>query len=198
LYRNLDVVLFDTTDIQGLRAVFPAGRLREPLEATKGAGAFVFTRAVSLSSVQPIQQRLEESLGESLRPIILKSVPKRVQHLVTGQVRGVEFLLEFSIVVVSGIGNPQAFREMLLGCGSEIVEEISFPDHCAYGQDEIHLIRQKISQKDKQMVMTTEKDAVKLREWFTKEDPIWFISTDLEFMAGEHHLFELMGQAGLV
>jgi tetraacyldisaccharide-1-P 4'-kinase len=63
LYRDLDVLLFDSMDINGLSGVLPSGRLREPLEGTKGAGAFVFTRANSLSSIQPVQRRIEESLG---------------------------------------------------------------------------------------------------------------------------------------
>ncbi len=198
LFRDLDVVLFDGTDSQGLSNVLPAGRLREPLEATKGAGAFIFTRADSHSSIEPIQQRIEESLGKTISPIILKSVPKQVQHLVTDQVQQLELLLAFPLLLVSGIGNPGSFRNMLADYGSEILEEILFSDHCAYGQNEVNVIHQKMNQYENAIVMTTEKDAVKLREWFTKEDPIWFLSTELEFLRGEQKILELLDHAGFL
>ncbi len=196
LYRDVDVVLFDATDVQGLCGVLPAGRLREPLEATKGAGAVVFTRADSLSSIHAVQDCIEKALGQSIRPIIVKSVPKHIQHIVTGQIRPLTFLQKTPLLVVSGIGNPCSFRELLSGCGFEVCEEIRFPDHCSYGQDEINVIRTHIVEPGDMIIMTTEKDAMKLREWFTKDDPIWCLTTDLEFMAGEHHLLQLLDTAG--
>ena len=60
------------------------------------------------------------------------------------------------------------------------------------------MIRKKIDQSDHRIVMTTEKDAVKLREWFTEEDPVWFLTIDMEFMAGEHHIHQLLDRAGFV
>lgn len=113
LYRDLDMLLFDAKDVKGLSGVLPAGRLREPLDAIKEAAAFVFTRADFLSSIQPVQRCIEDSLGQSVTPIVLNSVFKQVQHLVTGQVRALEFLLEVPLLAVSGIGNPDSFREML-------------------------------------------------------------------------------------
>ncbi len=198
LYRDVDVVLFDSTDVNGLSGVLPSGRLREPLEVIKGTEAVVFTRADSLSSIQPVQACLEKAIGQSLSPIILKSIPKGVHHLVTGQVRPLTFLMNMPLIVVSGIGNPRSFSEMLAGCGADVCEELQFPDHCAYGQNEVNMIRKKINQSDHWIVMTTEKDAVKLREWFTAEDPVWLLTIDMEFMAGEHHIPQLLDRAGLV
>jgi len=198
LYRDLDLLLFDATDVNGLGGVLPAGRLREPLAAAKGAAAFVFTRSESLSSIQPVQVCIEKAIGKSINPIMLNMVPKQVRHLVTGEVQPLTFLSQRSLVVVSGIGNPQSFCDILTGCGWEVGEEIRFPDHCAYGQDEVKLILEKIGQSDHGIVITTEKDAVKLREWFTKDDPVWFITTDLEFLAGERHVLELLDRAGIV
>jgi tetraacyldisaccharide 4'-kinase len=198
LYRDLDLLLFDATDIKGLAGVLPAGRLREPLEAAKGAGAIVLTRADSLSSIQPVQMCIEKVIGQLISPIILKTVPKQIQHLVTGEVRPLTFLLKSSLLAVSGIGNPGSFREMLTGCGVQVCEEILFPDHCAYGQAEVSLLRKKIDQSDHKIVITTEKDAVKLRDWFTKDDSVWSIITDLEFISGERHVLELLDCTGIV
>jgi tetraacyldisaccharide 4'-kinase len=125
-------------------------------------------------------------------------VPEQVQHLVTGQVRPLEFLLETPLLVVSGIGNPESFREILTSCGSEVCEEIRFSDHCAYGKNEVDMIRKKMDKFNNTIVVTTEKDAVKLREWFTKEDPFWVITTKIEFLLGEDHLMHLLDRSGFM
>ena len=197
LCRDLDVVLCDATDLEGLSHVLPAGHLREPLGAVKAAEAIVITRAASLSSIQPVQTCLEDAIGESIRPLIINTVPKQIQHLGTGEVRPVSSLQGNSLLVVSGIGNPCAFHDMLKGCGADISEEIIFPDHCSYGKAEADYIRKKITESGCKMMMTTEKDSVKLREWFTKNDPIWFVSIDIVFIAGQDQILELLEPIGL-
>ncbi len=197
LYRDLDMVLCDATDLDGLGSMLPAGRLREPLEAVKEAGAIVMTRAESLSSIRPVQGCIEQVVGESINPIVVNTVPKQIQHVKTGKVRPLLSLRGTSLLVVSGIGNPRMFRDMLTRCGAEIRDEMVFPDHCSYGQVEVDLIQEKIEKSTYGMVVTTEKDAVKLREWFANDDPIWFVSIDVEFIAGEDQFTELLGRVGL-
>jgi tetraacyldisaccharide-1-P 4'-kinase len=46
--------------------------------------------------------------------------------------------------------------------------------------------------------VTTEKDAVKLREWFTKDDPFWVIITKIEFLVGEDYLLHLLDRSGFM
>ncbi len=197
LYRDLDVLLFDTTDVKGLTGVLPAGRLREPLNGMTGSEAFVFTRADTASSIQPVRERIEDSLGQAISPIILKSALKQVQHLVTEQVTSVDTLEKSRLLVISGIGNPKSFCEMLKSRGCEVIEEIQFPDHCDYGQNEIKLIRSTMEQFIGSIAVTTEKDAVKLREWFTEDDPFLVITMKMEFLMGEDHLQNLCTHTAL-
>lgn len=197
LYRDLDVLLFDVTDVKGLVGVLPAGRLREPLNGMNGSEAFVFTRADDSSSIQAVRERIEDSLGQSISPIILKSVLKQVQHLVTGQVTSLDTLVKSRLLVISGIGNPKYFCEMLKSYGCEVIEEIQFPDHCSYGQNEIKLIRSTMEQFIGAIAVTTEKDAVKIRELFAEDDPFFVISMNMEFLMGEEQLLGLCEKVAL-
>ncbi len=194
LYRDLDVLLFDATDVNGLAGVLPAGRLREPLDGMNGDEAFVFTRADSLSSIQLVRDCIEDSLGHPISPIILKSELKHVEHLVTGQVREVDILVKTPLLVISGIGSPQSFYDLLKRSGFEVCEEIRFPDHYAYGQNEVNVIRRTMEQFTGAIAVTTEKDAVKLREWFKEDDPFFVVSINVEFLSGEDHLRHLLAQ----
>ena len=198
LYRDLDVVLFDAMDVNGLTGVVPAGRLREPLDGMTGTEAFVLTRADSLASVQPVQECIEDSLGESISPIILTSVLKQVQHLVTGEVRAVDVFLKTPLLVISGIGNPQSFSNMLQTGGFEVCEEMQFSDHCDYGQHEVNMIRRTMEQFSHAIAVTTEKDAVKLGKWFREDEPFYVISIDMKFLKGEDHLRNLVEQSAVV
>ncbi len=197
LHRDLNVLLCDASDVDGLESVLPAGRLRESLDAVKAAGVIVVTRAESPSSVEAVQARLEGAVGKSLTPLLVKTVPSHIQHVGTGEVRPVSFLRGMALLLVSGIGNPSAFRNLVIGCGANISEELVFPDHCSYGSVEAGVIQKKIQESAGNIVVTTEKDAVKLREWFKKEEPIWFVSIDVEFIAGRERIFELLEGIGL-
>ncbi len=196
LYRDVDVVLFDATDVQGLCGVLPAGRLREPLKGAQGADALIITRADSLSAIQPVQHCIEKSLGHPIHPIVMKSTVRGVQHLVSGDVKSAESISNAALLVVSGIGNPRAFLDMLVACGATILDDIQFSDHCDYDQSEVSLIRTAIAQLSPDMVLTTEKDAVKLREWFTPDDPVWFMTIDLDILDGEADLRNLLDRVG--
>jgi tetraacyldisaccharide-1-P 4'-kinase len=65
-------------------------------------------------------------------------------------------------------------------------------------QDEVDLIRKKMDEFNNMVVVTTEKDAVKLREWFTKDDPFWVLITEIEFLVGENYLLHLLNRSGFM
>ena len=194
LYRNLDFLLFDSTDLDGLKAVLPAGRMREPLASAKGAEGLVLTRSECVSSVQALQIRLEQALGRRIDPIVVKSVPKQLIHLSTGVMKGLDFFHKKSLLLVSGIGNPHSFGKGLKSCGWDIREEICFPDHFAYSEVDVKEIRQNIKSSGVDMVVTTEKDAVKIREWCRSDDPFWAIEMQMELTSGETQAHELLKQ----
>lgn len=58
-----------------------------------------------------------------------------------------------AFVAVSGIGRPDAFEKSLLSFGA-VIESRRFPDHHRYRQDDL---------PEGQAMLTTEKDAVKLK-----------------------------------
>ena len=65
-------------------------------------------------------------------------------------------------MVMSGIGNPKAFSEDLLRIGVGIVGERAFRDHHEYTQQDFDEVVQEASTHGADMIVTTEKDAVRL------------------------------------
>jgi len=198
LYRDLDLLLFDATDLEGLAGVLPAGRMREPLDAAQWAHGFVLTRTECVSSIRPLQGRIEEALGKGVTPIVVKSVPKSLTHLSTGVVKELDFFSDKAMLVFSGLGNPDAFCASLSASGFEVQEEMKFPDHFAYRECDVEVIRKRIQDSGVEIAVTTEKDQVKLRAWCTQDDPIWVVNMELEVIMGERTLQELLLNHGIL
>ncbi len=198
LYRDLDLVLFDATDLKGLTGVLPAGRMREPLDAAQWAHGIVLTRSECVSSIQPLQERLENALGKCIAPIVVKSVPKHLTHLSTDTVKELDFFYKKTFLVFSGIGNPSAFCASLAAVEIDVREEMRFPDHFVYSEHDAKAIRRKITHSGIEVAVTTEKDAVKLRMWCKHDDPIWVVNMELELIRGEQSLQDLLSNYGLL
>ncbi len=68
LYRDVNLLLVDATDADGLAALVPAGRLREPLKAAARATAIVVTRADVPAQVTEVCRRLQAAIGPMPEP----------------------------------------------------------------------------------------------------------------------------------
>ena len=61
LHRTIDLLLLDATDIAGIQALLPVGRLREPLAAAARASAILFTRVESDAQMTQIWKSLTQA-----------------------------------------------------------------------------------------------------------------------------------------
>ncbi len=191
LARACDLVAFDMTDIQGIGGVFPFGRLREPLSAVKGVEGIVFTRMETPLLASKLQKNLETIRGEALCPIKMKTRLSRLIHISTGKIEELNALTGERILIVSGIGNPSAFKENMMALGCQIVEDIRYPDHFVYGSEDVEHIREKYKRIGVTKVITTEKDAVRIHEWLQDDDPFWAVEMELDMISPDKIIEDL-------
>lgn len=190
LYRDLDLLLFDATDVEGLNGVVPAGRMREPLSAAKWATTIVFSRTKSGSSVDVLQARIEQGVGTSIVPLHMETVPGRFTHIVTGKTQQADAFKDVSCLLISGIGNPASFRSTVVSCGLHVGDEIRYPDHFAYSEKDVEAIRLKMRRAGLDLAITTEKDALKIQEYLKRDDPLWALDVQVRITQGEAQLRE--------
>ena len=69
------------------------------------------------------------------------------------------YLKEKKVLAFAGLGDNRSFFELLKELGAEVVHEVEFPDHHLYSQRDIERLS---LLKDAEILVTTEKDAVKL------------------------------------
>jgi tetraacyldisaccharide 4'-kinase len=147
--RDLDIVLLDAKHPLGNGRVLPAGLLREFPEALSRGDLFILTRAD----------------GETVPPVlpgpVLTSRHRLADGATTldGQPLPLDALRGKQLVAFAGIADPEAFFNDLRDQGLTLSETLAFPDHVTYNRAE----RARIAAAGGEALLTTEKDAVKLR-----------------------------------
>jgi len=159
--RDVDLLLLDAREPFGRGEFPPFGRLREPLSALARADAVVFTR------VKPgLPSR--ESLAEVSRRNPTASIFTariRAQGIwdESGSSIETQAFARRRLIAVCGVANPASFAAALSDLDLIPEETLVFRDHHRYRARDLALIRSVAERTKSACVVTTEKDAVKLR-----------------------------------
>ena len=163
LARNLDIVLIDALNPFGGGDVFPAGRLREPVEGLARAGVVLITRS-DVSDLAPAIERVVRRWNPHV-PVLRASMEPEawVEHKT-----GARFDLAHAPFgqagVFCGLGNPQSFLRTLQRMGVPVVGSAEFEDHHRYRARELRCAAYQLWKKGATALVTTEKDSVNLCE----------------------------------
>jgi tetraacyldisaccharide 4'-kinase len=158
--RDVNLLLLDARDPFGGGRLPPAGRLREPIAAARRADAFVFTRvdrrAPSPEAVETLSRIHPDApvFHARIRPSDLRDE--------NGSPLGAAAFAERRHIAVCGVANPAEFAATLSELGLSPEERLEFRDHQRYGERQIARIRSAAERTGASLLVTTEKDAVKL------------------------------------
>jgi tetraacyldisaccharide 4'-kinase len=154
LKRDIDIVLLSAGRPFGAGRVFPGGDLREPLRALRRATAIVITGS----------QILDPAQIKACRQMLDIITPKRPVFFSKTRIKGVRGLAPSTpVFAFCGIGSPEAFFEMCAETGVDIRGKKAFRDHHAYTLGDINEIAVESIKSGASCVVTTAKDAVKVR-----------------------------------
>jgi tetraacyldisaccharide 4'-kinase len=157
LHRDLNILLVDSRAGFGDGHLLPRGILREPLSQLRRADLFVVTKVDEAGT-----EASPEAFLRRLRPEVpIFHCAYEALSLVGpgGETEPVEALRGRRGVALSGIADPGSFSSLLKRCGMDVAEEITYPDHHAYTEEESRALTEKYRGA---WVVTTEKDMVKL------------------------------------
>lgn len=161
LYRDLDIVLLRADHPFDNGRTLPAGRLREPMTAISRADCVILTGTydaqVREKALEPIRRRAP------VLPVWFARVePSSLIPLSGGSDEPVVTLRGRRVLALSAIANPESFERTLKEAGAEIVGSARYPDHHEYSEDDISAISASASERRAELIVTTDKDAVKL------------------------------------
>jgi tetraacyldisaccharide 4'-kinase len=192
LYRDVNLLLVDATDVEGLAALVPAGRLREPLRAAARATAIVVTRADVPAQVGEVGHRLQASLGAMPDPIQVVFRPESLVSVVTGSVQPLPWFKEKRVLLCSGVGHAGSFRSLVERTGVRVLDEVVYADHHAYTRRDVERLNARAAELQAELVVTTEKDACKLALLLQPTDNWWAVRLATSVIVGEDRLRRLV------
>lgn len=180
LARDEDWVLVDALAPWGYRALLPRGLLRESLSSLERATTLAITRADQAENLEDIEVELRRY--NATAPVVYVTFePARLRAWPTGTDADLSILRGMRVFALSGIGNPEAFERTLRGCGADVPAPRRFPDHYAYTDTDLADAGAQVERERLDGMVTTEKDAVRLRGITPPECPLWVLGIDARF-----------------
>lgn len=164
LERDLDIVLIDALRPFDQAKVLPAGFLREPATALKRADLFLLTRSdnVDWNQLKAIQDSLLEYSPDNDGVFTAVTELKGCISVAGQEKKAIDFLAGKKVFAFSGIGSPTAFKKSIEITGARLVSYKVFADHYNYQQEDLLTLLDQYSASQADLILTTEKDAVKL------------------------------------
>jgi len=188
LHRDENLLLIDATDIQGLQAVVPAGRLREPLRAARRATAILITRADNSANVDTIVEHLRVMRQPLPDVAQLTFKPEGLTSIATREWRAGDWCAGKTAILCSGVGHAKSFRFVAEAMGLRVLEEVLFPDHHWYTAAEVDDLRIKVQTARAELIVTTEKDGAKLAAFLKPTDAWWAVRLSTQVIVGAERL----------
>jgi len=184
IHRDLDVLLIDATNPWGYKHCLPRGLLREPIRNMERADLVIITRVDQVSAEELTAIRAELVRRNHIGTVI--EVSFRPSQLINsaGQTKPLADAAQKRAFGFCGIGNPASFEQTLRQLGSEIVGFESFPDHHHFTHDQLTRLGDQGKSVNADLVLTTHKDLVKIRETELQGRPLWAVQIGTEILRG--------------
>jgi tetraacyldisaccharide 4'-kinase len=179
--RRHDVVLIDCQSPFGNEQIFPRGVLREPPSHLARASTIFITK--SDGNTASLRQRIAQ-YNSTAGIIECVHHPLYFEDVFSGEQQGLDLVEGRKIASLSGIAQPESFEKSLVTLGGELVYSKRFADHHRFTQQEILNAINRSKKRQAEMIITTQKDAVRFPKLDRRDLPIWFVRVEIKIVSG--------------
>lgn len=185
LHRDLNIVLVDALQPWGYGRVLPRGLLRESLNQLRRADLVILTRAdqCSPSDLVSIRAVLKANRGTDMCAESAFSPTQIVDQ--SWSSHSIETLKAQKAFAFCGIGNPAGFLKTIERTGAVCLQSKFFPDHHHYRPEELRILAKAAAELSVDIVLTTQKDLVKIPIDQWPGPPLYAIEIGVEFLSGK-------------
>ena len=155
IFKNLNILCFDSKNWIGNNNLIPSGPLREPLTSIKEAN-FIIIKGEK-------NQIIENEIKKLSPNIEIIYAENRIENN--------ETLKNKNFIAFTGIGNPYSFFNTLLNNNIKIIKQIIYPDHFQFTEKNYKVLFQEAENNNCNLI-TTEKDWVRIDEQF--KDKVYY------------------------
>jgi tetraacyldisaccharide 4'-kinase len=193
LHRDLDIVLIDALNPWGYGWLLPRGLLRERPCHLRRADVVLITRC-ELASDEQIRKLKQELCRLTPAPVLRTAF--RPRHFVnwSGERLSLAGGAEKRAFAFCGIGNPEAFRRTLTSLAATVPDDrlMIFPDHHHYRLGDFHRIGGRATGMQAEILLTTQKDLVKVQRDQIQNLPVWALEIGLTFLDDPGPIWRLL------
>jgi tetraacyldisaccharide 4'-kinase len=192
LKHRLDIVLIDRQAPFGNEFLLPRGTLREPPRNLRRASYIFITK----STGEPNDALIERIRRYNRTAEIIECAhkPLYLQDIFSGEQFPLERLRGSFIGSICGIAAPESFEGGLRKLGACIEISKRYIDHHRYSEAELQRFINRCVRRDLEMIVTTEKDAVRMPRLGQTEVPICFLRVEIEILSGHESWEHCVGR----
>jgi tetraacyldisaccharide 4'-kinase len=195
LRRDLDVVVLDAGNPWGNGHCLPRGPNREPPSALRRAGLVWLGHAdrASAAALEQLRELARTCTGRA--PVESRHAPR---DLVDGRLAGrfpLDELAGRRVGLLTGVAHPGSVQRTVEGLGASVVQQFAFPDHHRFTEREVADALAATSRAGASLLLTTEKDAVRLPPGQAGDDRVRVVRIDAEVLSGAPDLQAALDRA---
>ncbi|HSY09767.1 MAG TPA: tetraacyldisaccharide 4'-kinase [Candidatus Dormibacteraeota bacterium] len=179
--RRHDVVLIDRQQPFGNGHLIPRGELREPPSHLARAHTIFITK--SDGDTAELRERISK-LNSAAAVIECVHHPLYLEDVFTAERKTLDFLRGKKVASLSGIAQPESFEQSLVKLGAELVYSKRFADHHRFSQQEILNAINRGKKRQAEVIITTQKDAVRFPKIDRRDLPIFFMRVEIKIVSG--------------
>ena len=188
---GLNILLTDYNNLYTRDWFLPTGDLRDEPRSARRASVIVVTKCPT-----DLPQEERETLIKELSPKEHQRVffatlrYDQPYHITQKHIRPITG--DDEVLLVTGIANPRSLKQFILD-NSKTYNQVSYGDHHIFTIDDLREIKKRFAQitADKKLIVTTEKDAVRLVKFHQelRDLPFYVLPIGHHFLFGEAQSF---------
>ena len=187
LKAHINIVLVDSTAPFDNHHVLPRGLMREPIEHILRADYVFLTK----SDGSPRLRHLKDFIRKHNHRAEIIECCHKPQYLEEVFDRGhrhpLETLKGLKIASISAIANPASFEGFLEDLGGNLVLKRHYADHHRYRQQELIDFINDAKAAGAELIVTTEKDAVRMPRLDRRDIDIQFLRVEIDILSGQEN-----------
>ena len=177
LFRNLDIVLINSSDKPRTHRIIPTGFLREHLRNLKRADLLVLTKTNIYDKNDYLFKILNNIKIDKIKS--LTKLSSKLKNKNNNEIKISEIKYQ-DVYLFSALGDNEGFRKSISKVGCNIVGHSKYPDHYKFKTHDLQEIKKTAKNNKAKFIITTEKDMVKIKDFKIKID-IYAVQIILKF-----------------
>ena len=183
LAHSFDITLIDSRSPFGTGHLLPPGTLREPPRNLRRASYILITKCDGSPNTELIARIRKYNPVADI--IECAHSPVHLENLYTREREPLAFLEGKWVGAISAIAVPESFERSLTALGAKVEIKRHFSDHHRFNRRDVDDFIQRCVERDMEIIVTTEKDAVRFPRPTEINVPIYFLRIEVQILSGQ-------------